>query len=93
MQKFYKFFTLTTLALSAIWFGSTIISGGAEESVSAQSKQAEVCGAQNVFVIEESNARTVHLVYDFSRSTVSIVQIQKGYNPPEINVRTRPLGQ
>lgn len=91
MQKFYKFFTLTTLALSTIWFGSMFISGGAEESVSAQSKQVEVCGAQNVFVIEESTGRTVHLVYDFSRSIVSIVQIQKGYNPPEITVRSKPL--
>lgn len=93
MQGFYKFFTLTTLALLLIWSASTFMSGGAEESVSAQTKQTEVCGAQNVFVIEESAGRTVHLAYDFSRSTVSIVQIQKGYNPPEINVRTRPLGQ
>lgn len=93
MQKFYRFFTLATLSLMLVWIASTFIFGGAEETVSAQNKQAEICGAQNVFVIEDSAGRTVHLVYDFSRSTVSIVQIQKGYNPPEINVRTRPLGQ
>lgn len=93
MQRFYKFFTLTTLALMAIWFASTFIFGGAENSVSAQTKQTEVCGAQNVFVIEESAGRTVHLVYDFSRSTVSVVQIQKGYSPPEITVKSKPLAQ
>lgn len=91
MQKFYKFFTLTTLSLMVIWFASTLIFGGAEQSVSAQSKQTEACGAQNVFVIEDTNVRMVHLVYDFSRSTVSVVQIQKGYNPPEMTVRTKPL--
>ena len=91
MQRFYKFFTLTTLSLLAIWSASTFIFVGAEQSVSAQSKQTEVCGAQNVFVIEDSAARTVHLVYDFTRPNVSIVQVQKGYNPPEVTVRTRPL--
>ena len=93
MQKFYKFFTLTTLSLMVVWFASTLISGGAEQSVSAQNKQTEVCGAQNIFVIEDTNVRMVHLVYDFSRSTASIVQVQKGYNPPEMTIRTRPLGQ
>jgi len=91
MQKFYKFFTLTTLSLMVIWLGSTFIFGGAEQTVSAQNKQTEVCGAQNIFVIEDTNVRMVHLVYDFSRSTISVVQIQKGYNPPEMTVRTKPL--
>jgi hypothetical protein len=93
MHKFYKFFTLTTLALLTIWFVSTLFSKGAEQSVSAQTKQMETCAAQNVFVIEDGTARTVHLVYDFSRSTVSVVQIQKGYNPPEITVKSKPFTQ
>lgn len=93
MQKFYKFFTLTTLPLMIVWCASAFIFGGAENFVSAQTKPAEICAPQNIFVIEESGARTVHLLYDFSRSTVSIVQIQKGFSPPEVTVRTRPLGQ
>lgn len=88
MQKFYKFFTLTTLALLTIWFVSTIFSNGAEQTVSAQTK-AETCAAQSIFVIEDGTAKTVHLVYDFSRSIVSVVQIQKGYSPPEITVKSK----
>ena len=89
MQKFYKFFTLVTLALLMLWTVSMIFSSGAEQSVSAQTKQAETCTAQNIFVIEDGTTRTVHLVYDFSRSSVSVVQIQKGYNPPEITVKSK----
>lgn len=95
MQKFYKYFTLSVLSLSLVWFVSSLVSGGADGTVSAQQikQQTEVCANQNVFALEDTPARTVHLVYDFSRSTVSIVQIQKGYNPPELTVRSRPLGQ
>ena len=93
MQKFYKYFTLTVISLAVISFVSTLFSGGAEATVAAQTKTAEICGSQNIFVIEDSNNRTVHAVYDFSRATVSIVQIQKGYNPPELTVRTKPFGQ
>lgn len=95
MQKFYKYFTLSVLSLTVIWFVSSLISNGAAQTVSAQQikQQTEVCANQNVFPLEDTPARTVHLVYDFSRATVSIVQIQKGYNPPELTVRTRPLGQ
>jgi hypothetical protein len=93
MQKFYKFFTLTTLALLTIWFVTTIFSKGADQSVSAQTKQSEACGAQHIFVIEDGTARAVHLVYDFNRSQISIVQIQKGFNPPEVTVRSKPFAQ
>ncbi len=92
MQKFYKLFTMTTLALFAIWCGSAVFSKNTDGTVSAQSKQIETCAAQNVFVIEDSSSRTVHLIYDFSRSTVSLVQLQKGYTP-DISVKTKPLAQ
>ena len=93
MQTFYKYFTLSILSFALMCLVSWLVFDRMEPTVAAQVKADENCRPQNIYVLEDNPNRTVHLVYDFSRGTVSIVQIQKGYTPPEITVRTKNLAQ
>lgn len=93
MQKFYRYFTLSVLALTLMSLFSWLIFNQTATTVEAQTKMDENCRLQNLFVLEDNPSKTVHLIYDFSRGTVSIVQIQKNYTVPEITVRVKSLTQ
>lgn len=93
MQKFYRYFTLSVLALTLMSLFSWLIFNQTATTVEAQTKTDENCRPQNLFVLEDNPVKTVHLIYDFSRGTVSIVQIQKNYTVPEITVRVKSLTQ
>lgn len=93
MQKFYRYFTLSVVALAFMSLFSWAIFNQTAQTVEAQTKTDESCRSQSLYILEDNATKTVHLVYDFSRGTVSIVQIQKGYNPPEVTIRTKSLVQ
>lgn len=90
MQKIYKYFTLSVLSLALVY---AVYSFFPAQSVEAQNSKIEKCAEQNIFVLEDTAARTVHLAYDFERGKIHIVQTQKGYNPPVLTVTTKNLVQ
>ena len=93
MQKFYRYFTLSVLSLALVYAGYSFLPAPAGNTAEAQNNSVEKCAEQNVFVLEDTGVRTVHLAYDFERGKVHIVQVQKGYNPPVMTITTKNIVQ
>ena len=97
MQKFYKYFTLSVLSLSIVWFSCGYIAGSTQTKVSAQSQVDEPktqlnCADKSIFLIEKDKNKITYLVYDFRRATVSVVKVRLDYQTPSISsIKTQSL--
>lgn len=93
MQKFYKYFTVTVLAVTILWLGYSVFPAKIGQKVEAQNKDDLHYGGQNVYVLSDTPTLTLHLVYDFERGKVHLVQLQKNFNPMVFTVTTKNLSQ
>lgn len=87
MIRQLKIFTCSFLTLIAIGVFSVVISS---QNSPPQNNYTDSC-SQQVMVIQKTEYKEVHLVYDFSRGTVSTVRIRKDYNEPDVAIQTKKL--
>ena len=87
MIKQLKIFMCSFLTLVAIGVFSVVISS---QNNPSQNNYGDSCG-QQVMVIQKTETKEVHLVYDFTRGTVSTVRIRKDYGEPDVAIQTKKL--
>lgn len=92
LQKFYKFFTWSVLIMVGAIFSSTIVSSQ-QANPPKQTNCLQDCCEQQIFVLENSQDKAIHLVYDFTRGTVTTVTVRKGYLPPDVITQTKRINQ
>jgi hypothetical protein len=85
-----KIFAYSILTLAAITAFPMITTS---QNVHQTPLDCEECCDRKFMVVQKTESKEVHLIYDFKLGTVSIVNIRKDYNEPIVNSYTKKLSQ
>ena len=89
-MKQLKSFLYVFLSLIAVGVFSLGISS---QTNSSDRSDCENCCQTQIMVLEKSQTKDIHLVYDFTRGTVSTVVVNRSYSTPDTRVYTAKLSQ